>query len=57
MVKENAPELLRKEPSSPKWKPQVLGMSGVTDCYQPVERKLQLTRRCLGVLAEFANLR
>jgi DNA repair photolyase len=30
-------------------------MSGVTDCYQPVERKLQITRRCLAVLAEFLN--
>lgn len=55
MVKENAPELLRRELSSPKWKPQLLGMSGVTDCYQPIERKLQLTRRCLAVLAEFRN--
>jgi len=55
MVKENAPELLRRELSSKGWKPQLLAMSGVTDCYQPVERKLQLTRRCLGVLAEFRN--
>src|SRR5512136_2527295 len=55
MVKENAPELLRDELSSPKWKPQELAMSGVTDCYQPIERKLQLTRRCLAVLAEFRN--
>jgi DNA repair photolyase len=55
MVKENAPELLRKELASPKWKPQVLVMSGVTDCYQPVERKLKLTRRCLEVLAECRN--
>ena len=55
MVKENAPELLRRELSSPKWKPQMLGMSGVTDCYQPIERRLQLTRRCLAVLAEFRN--
>src|ERR1043166_5802866 len=30
-------------------------MSGVTDCYQPVERKLQLTRRCLEVITEFQN--
>jgi DNA repair photolyase len=55
MVKENAPELLRAELSSPKWQPQVIVMSGVTDCYQPVERKLKLTRRCLEVLAEFRN--
>jgi DNA repair photolyase len=55
MVKENAPELLRRELSSPKWKPQELAMSGVTDCYQPIERRLQLTRRCLVVLAEFRN--
>jgi hypothetical protein len=55
MLKENAPELLRRELSSPKWKPQELTMSGVTDCYQPIERKLQLTRRCLAVLAEFRN--
>jgi DNA repair photolyase len=55
MVKENAPELLRKELASQKWKPQVLAMSGVTDCYQPIERKLKLTRRCLEILAECRN--
>ena len=55
MVKENGPELLRRELSSPKWKPQVIAMSGVTDCYQPAERRLQLTRRVLEVLAEFRN--
>jgi len=55
MVKEDAPELLRRELMSPKWKPVTLGMSGVTDPYQPVERKTQLTRRCLEVLAEFRN--
>ncbi len=55
MVKEDAPELLRKELSARSWKPQTLAMSGVTDCYQPVERRLRLTRRCLEVLAEFRN--
>lgn len=55
LVKENAPELLRRDLSSPSWKPQVLAVSGVTDAYQPLERRLGLTRRCLEVLAEFLN--
>ncbi|HEV3409776.1 MAG TPA: PA0069 family radical SAM protein [Chthoniobacterales bacterium] len=55
MVKHNAPELLEAELSSPNWKPQVVAMSGVTDPYQPIERKLQITRRCLQVLAKFRN--
>lgn len=55
LVKEDAPELLRKELASRRWKPKVLAISGVTDPYQPIERKLQLTRRCLEVLAEFRN--
>jgi DNA repair photolyase len=55
MVKPNAPRLLEEELSSPKWKPQLLMMSGVTDCYQPVERKLKITRGCLEVLAKFRN--
>src|SRR5438067_13698111 len=55
LVKENAPDLLRRELLSPKWEPQVIAISGVTDAYQPVERRLQLTRRCLEVLVEFQN--
>src|SRR5262249_10474508 len=55
VVKEDAPALLRKELSSPKWLPQVLGLSGVTDPYQPIERRIQLTRHCLEVLVEFRN--
>ncbi len=53
MVKYDAPELLREALSSPRWRPRVLGLSGVTDAYQPLERKLKLTRRCLEVLAEY----
>ncbi len=55
VVKLDAPELLRGELESPRWKPQVLVMSGVTDPYQPVERRLKITRRCLEVLAKFHN--
>jgi DNA repair photolyase len=54
-VKEDAPELLRRELARRSWTPRVLALSGVTDPYQPVERQLQLTRRCLEVLAECRN--
>ncbi|MEJ2311773.1 MAG: PA0069 family radical SAM protein [Gemmatimonadales bacterium] len=54
-IKEDAPGLLRRELSSKRWKPQLLALSGVTDPYQPVERRLRLTRRCLEVLAEARN--
>lgn len=55
LVKEDAPDLLRKELTAAKWTPQTVVMSGVTDCYQPIERKLRITRRCLEVFAEFRN--
>ncbi len=55
LVKERAPELLRRELSTPRWVPQVVALSGVTDAYQPIERKLELTRRCVAVFAEFRN--
>ena len=55
LVKEDAPGLLRERLASPRWEPKVLSMSGVTDPYQPVERKLGITRLCLQVLAGFRN--
>ena len=55
MVKTDAPALLRKELSAKRWQPQVIGLGGVTDIYQPVERRLGLTRQCLEVLLAFRN--
>jgi DNA repair photolyase len=55
MVKVDAPELLRKELSHKNWQPQMVSFSGVTDIYQPIERKLELTRRCLEVFLDFRN--
>src|SRR6266699_645101 len=55
MVKTNASELIQAELESSRWQPQTLVMSGVTDPYQPIERKLRITRRCLEVLAKFRN--
>jgi DNA repair photolyase len=55
MVKLNAAKLLRQKLSSKRWEPQPIILSGVTDPYQPVERRLEITRQCLQVLAEFRN--
>lgn len=55
MVKPDAPRLLREALMKPGYRPATLSMSGVTDCYQPVEKKLGITRACLEVLAEFRH--
>lgn len=55
VVKPDAPELLEKALSKSTYKPGTISLSGVTDCYQPVERRLGLTRACLGVLARYRN--
>ena len=55
LVKRDAAELLRRSLSSPRWKPEPIMLSGATDAYQPIERRLRITRRCLEVLAEFRN--
>ena len=54
-IKADAPKLLQAELSRRSWQPQIIAMSGVTDPYQPIERKLVITRGCLEVLARFRN--
>ncbi|MES2907164.1 MAG: PA0069 family radical SAM protein [Pseudomonadota bacterium] len=54
-AKPDAPDLLRKKLSSPRWQPVTLVMSGITDPYQPLERKMKITRGCLEVLRDFRN--
>lgn len=51
-VKHDAAKLFREFLAKPSWQPELIAMSGVTDCYQPVERKFQLTRACLEVAVE-----
>jgi DNA repair photolyase len=55
VVKRDAPELLRAAFDKPSWRGDSLMFSGVTDCYQPIERELELTRRCLEVCLEYRN--
>jgi DNA repair photolyase len=55
IVKPNAPELLEKKLLDPKWEPYPILISGNTDCYQPVERKLKITRRLLEVMLKYKH--
>jgi len=55
VVKKRAPELLRDAFDKPSWKGELIVFSGITDCYQPLESKLRITRACLDVCAEYRN--
>ena len=54
-IKPNAPQLLREAFEKKSWRGEVIVFSGITDCYQPLESKLRLTRQCLEVCAEYRN--
>ncbi|MCC6370458.1 MAG: PA0069 family radical SAM protein [Bacteroidia bacterium] len=55
IVKRNVIELLEKQFSSKRWKPQPIMLSGNTDCYQPIERELEITRRILQTCLKYKH--
>ena len=55
VIKREAAALLREAFDKPSWQGELVMFSGVTDCYQPVERELALTRQCLEVCLAYRN--
>ena len=55
IVKRNAADLLEKAFLKKTWKPQSIMFSGNTDCYQPVEKSLKITRSLLKVFEQYQN--
>jgi DNA repair photolyase len=55
IVKREAATLLRRTFEKPSWKGELILFSGNTDCYQPLEASLELTRACLEICAEYRN--
>ena len=55
LVKKNSVELLEKKLRSKSWKASPIVLSGNTDCYQPVEKKLEITRQLLQVFLKYKH--
>lgn len=55
LVKKNAPELLEQHFKKRGYKPSVISLSGNTDCYQPMERKMEITRKLLQVCLDYRH--
>ncbi len=55
VVKKNAPALLRKFFDNKNWVPATISLSGNTDCYQPIERKMRITRQLLEICLDYRN--
>ena len=55
MVKKNAPELLEKFFRKRNYIPKTIMLSGNTDCYQPIERELEITRKILEVCLAYRH--
>jgi len=52
IAKQNIAQLLRDELCAPRYVPRLLNIGSATDCYQPVERDLQLTRSIIEVMRD-----
>ncbi|WP_369048746.1 PA0069 family radical SAM protein [Tenacibaculum sp. UWU-22] len=55
LYKANAADLLEKKIRSKNWRPQNIMFSGNTDCYQPIEKKIEITRKMLAVLLKLKH--
>src|SRR5690606_24530722 len=55
IVKRDAPRLIEKFILNPRWEATPISVSGNTDCYQPLERKYEITRGILKVLAQYRH--
>ncbi|RZV67292.1 MAG: PA0069 family radical SAM protein [Flavobacteriaceae bacterium] len=55
LIKKNAPQLLEQKLRSKNWKACPIVMSGNTDCYQPAEKKFEITRKCLEVFLRYKH--
>ncbi len=55
MYKPNAAIKLEKQFQSKTWEPQIVSLSGNTDCYQPAERKFEITRSLLKIFLQYRN--
>ncbi|HZW62617.1 MAG TPA: PA0069 family radical SAM protein [Flavobacteriaceae bacterium] len=55
LVKKNAPKLLESLLKKKSWKAHPIVLSGNTDCYQPVEKKLEITKKCLEVFLKYKH--
>lgn len=55
LFKRNAPQLLEEKITSRNWQGESITFSGNTDCYQPLERKMEITRKCLEVMFKWKH--
>ncbi len=55
IVKKNTVELLEKHFNQKNWKPKPIMLSGNTDCYQPIEKEMELTRNILKTCLKYKH--